>query len=112
ARLLGEIARLAPLESFRQGAHARRSCRGVEHELAQRHQLGADGGRVSLEQRCHARVGEPFHARLHCQQKRDFPAFPVFPAEAVVLLSERPRKALGVWREEKAIMTAYYSSYF
>src|SRR4029453_3273510 len=112
ARLLGEIARLAPLQGFREPAYAPRPRGGIEHQLTQRHQLGAHGGWVSLEQRRPPRVGEPSHACLHCQHKRDFPVFPVFPAETVVLLPVRTRKGLGVRREEKAIMTVYYYSYF
>src|SRR5512139_1541493 len=42
----------------------------------------------------------------------DFPAFPVFPAETLVVQPERTRKGLGVRREQTAIMTVYYYSYF
>ena len=53
----------------REDAHARRRGRDRDRE-----------GRVRLS------------GRLHCQQKSDFPAFPVFPAESVVLAPVKTHK--------------------
>ena len=51
AGLFGEIAGLAPFQRLGEPAHAGRPGGGVEHQLAQRHQLGAHERRICLEDR-------------------------------------------------------------
>src|SRR5215475_8804946 len=69
AGLLGEIAGLAPFQRLAERSHAGGAVRGIEHQLAQRHQLRAQGGWITLEDRLNVLGCETPHPTtlVHCR---------------------------------------------